>query len=93
MMPLTPESLAALRAVLGFNQTEMANRIGLGLRAYQDLEGNKSTIRKTHILAIERVVLSEAARQANLGLLPPEVMQDVLVVVKLIRSAKQSAGL
>lgn len=92
MMPLTPEALVTLRATLGFTQTEMANEIGLGLRAYQDLEGAKSPIRKTHVLAIERVALTQAVLQANLSLMPQTVMGDVLMAGKLIKSAKQTAG-
>lgn len=85
MMALTPSELVALRAELGLTQTEMADEIGLKLRAYQDLEGGKSPIRKLHILAIERVALARAVIEGRTKLMPHGVFNDVMMAAKLFR--------
>ncbi|TGP28216.1 XRE family transcriptional regulator [Mesorhizobium sp. M2D.F.Ca.ET.232.01.1.1] len=85
MIALTPSELVALRAELGLTQTEMADEIGLKLRAYQDLEGGKSPIRKLHTLAIERVALARAVIEGRTNLMPHRVFNDAMMAAKLFR--------
>ncbi|ESZ15606.1 hypothetical protein X727_15685 [Mesorhizobium sp. L103C119B0] len=51
-----------LRNDLGLTQTQMAEELGLKLRAYQEIEGGKATLRRMHILAAERVALAHGAK-------------------------------
>jgi transcriptional regulator with XRE-family HTH domain len=57
-MTTTPEdySLIKLRKALGIRQSEMAERMGLSLRPYQELESKARTVRSRHIRLAESVV-------------------------------------
>ena len=55
---MNTEELIAVRKALTLNQTQMAEELGLKLRAYQDIENGTATLRKMHILAAERFALS-----------------------------------
>jgi len=88
---MRPFDLMTLRVALGYTQTQMAEAIGLKLRAYQDLEGGKSPIRTMHILAIERVALARAVEQGRLDILRlgemSGVVADVVTASRMISSA------
>jgi len=88
---MTPYDLLTLRVALGFaNQTEMAEAIGLKLRAYQDLEGGKSPIRKIHELALDRVTLRRAAEVGEPLMLPRPMYDEVVQIARLIEGFKAS---
>lgn len=59
---MTLDELTNLRHDLGLTQTQMADELGLKLRAYQEIEAGKAALRKMHILAAERVALAYGAR-------------------------------
>lgn len=81
---MTVQDLIALRNTLGINQTEMAEEIGLSLRAYQAIEGGESQLRKLHILAAERAALSRAVEVGNPMLAPANVRKESLKLASII---------
>jgi len=76
--------IAAIRATLRLTQAEMAERIGLGLRAYQDIEGGVSKVRQIHIAAVERAALALAVERGNPMLAPASVRREALEIARLI---------
>lgn len=69
--------LIALRKGLDLRQSEMADALGMGLRAYSDLETGKSECRPIHVLAAERITLRLAAERRDASLLPAPVRDDM----------------
>lgn len=59
---------AGLRKRLGLNQAEMANRMGLGSRAYFTLEQDPSAINARHIMLAQMVSLKEAVARSDASL-------------------------
>ncbi|RUV23461.1 MULTISPECIES: helix-turn-helix domain-containing protein [unclassified Mesorhizobium] len=55
---MNTDELIAVRKALALNQTQMAEELGLKLRAYQDIENGTATLRKMHVMAAERFALS-----------------------------------
>jgi DNA-binding XRE family transcriptional regulator len=80
---MTKEELIALRKSLGLTQADMAERIGLGLRAYQSVE-NEGTLRRLHELAAERVALEIAVERANPMLAPVDVRREALALARMV---------
>jgi transcriptional regulator with XRE-family HTH domain len=80
---MTREELIALRKSLKLTQDEMAERIGLGLRAYQGVEGG-GTLRKLHALAAERVALEIAAERGDPMLAPSSIRREALQLARTI---------
>ena len=74
-MPMTCDELYMLRKSLKLTQAEFANRMGLKLRAYNEIERGRSPLRKIHELAIGRVALAAGSLCA-----PPDVLQDALAL-------------
>jgi transcriptional regulator with XRE-family HTH domain len=76
----TPEdfSLIKLRKALGIRQSEMAERMGLSLRPYQELESKVRSVRSRHILLAESVALDIAIEKQNLELVPANVRKKVV---------------
>jgi transcriptional regulator with XRE-family HTH domain len=66
-------SFAELRKRLGFNQAEMANRMGLGARTYWSLEENPGSINVRHAKLAEMVALELAVERQDASLAPPRV--------------------
>jgi len=81
---MTSEELIAFRDLLGLTQTAMAERIGLGLRAYQDIEGGASKLRPIHVAAAERAGLALAVERRNPMLAPVAVRREALELARLI---------
>lgn len=81
---MTSEELITLRKAFGITQTEMAERIGLKLRAYQDLEAGKSEVRKIHDEAVAMVSLHIAVERGNPMLALPEVRKLALRLAQQI---------
>ena len=74
--------LATIRKRLGLTQTEMASRIGMGARAYSDLETGISKVRLVHTLAAERVSLQEARARQDATLAEHSVIQDARAIIR-----------
>ncbi len=81
---MSPADLAALRDKLGITQTDMAQRVGLGLRAYQDIEGGVSKVRPIHVAAAERAALALAVEKGDPMLAPVGVRRQALELASLI---------
>lgn len=77
--------LKAFRDRAGLKQADMAELIGLSLRAYQDIEGRVSGLRRLHELALERASLGLALKHRDIGLALPSVRKDALDLAGLIR--------
>jgi len=82
---MTINELIELRKAMGLTQSELAKLIGLGLRAYQEIEGTDRDLKLRHIQAVERVALREAVKQGNPMLAPESVRRDALDLSRLIR--------
>jgi transcriptional regulator with XRE-family HTH domain len=86
---MTPAELVALRKeLLDLTQTELADLIGLSLRAYQDLEANKAAIRPVHVLALERAAEKLAVEHGDPMMAPASVRKDALALANLITEGK-----
>lgn len=81
---MTLNELVALRKSLGLTQTEMAGRIGLTLRGYQDVEGGVSKLRMLHIAAAERAALAVAVERGEPMLAPACIRRQALELARLI---------
>lgn len=81
------EDLIELRKSLDLTQTQMAQEMGLSLRAYQAIEAGESAYRMVHRLAAERIALMKAVDLKNPALAPVAVRQDALELAGLMKSA------
>ena len=81
---MTVQDLVALRKLLDLTQTEMAGRIGLSMRGYQDIEAGASKLRPIHALAAERAALALAVERGNPMLAPASVRRQALDLARLI---------
>ena len=66
-------SLVQLRTALGLPQAEMARRMGLSLRPYQELESQVRTTRSRHIRLAELVALEVAVENDDPDLAPQDI--------------------
>ena len=82
----TPEdfSLIKLRKALGIRQSEMAERMGLSLRPYQELESKARTVRFRHVRLAESVALDIAIEKQNLELVPADVRKKVVKLALML---------
>ena len=90
---MTTADLGALRRALGLTQTEMGERMGLSMRAYQDAEAGESgalrrdaagAVKARHALAAERAALTVAVERGNPMLAPPGIRREALASARLI---------
>lgn len=77
-------SLQQLRALLGLPQSEMARRMGLSLRPYQELETEVRAIRSRHIRLAELVALEVAVETDNPELAPPDIRRKAIKLATAI---------
>jgi len=77
------EDLIDLRNSLHQTQQEMAERLGMALRSYQDIEAGKSKYRFIHRLAAERAALALAVDKGTPELAPIAVREDALELIRL----------
>ncbi|WP_316214269.1 MULTISPECIES: hypothetical protein [unclassified Bradyrhizobium] len=75
--------LLTLRKALGFNQAEMAKRMGLGARAYFTLEQEPASVNIRHVRLAEYVALSEAVARGDRDLAPRSVAKLADAFAKL----------
>jgi transcriptional regulator with XRE-family HTH domain len=66
-----------LRKTLGLGQAEMAERMGLSLRPYQQLEKATRPVKPRHIRLAESVALDVAIEKHDLSVLPDNVRGKV----------------
>lgn len=77
-------SLKQLRKKLGLAQPEMAQRMGLSLRPYQQLELNPGKIRRRHVRLAESVALDVAIEMEDPALAPERVRKKAIELARLI---------
>ena len=73
-----------LRKSLELSQTEMAERMGLSVRPYQELEGGDRQVRPRHIRLAESVALDVAVEKQDPELAPPRVREAIVKLARLI---------
>lgn len=78
-------TIRELREKLNLNQHEMAHRMGVPFRTYQDIETGVSAARPIHQRAAERAAFALAAELGDLTLLPKSMRKDF---DKLTKAAK-----
>ena len=77
-------SLKRLRKALGLGQLEMARRMGLSLRPYQQLELSPDKVRRRHVRLAESVALDIAIEKEDLELAPESVRKKATDLARLI---------
>jgi transcriptional regulator with XRE-family HTH domain len=77
-------SLIKLRKSLGLGQAEMAGRMGLSLRPYQELESRARSVRPRHVRLAESVALDVAIEKENLELAPDHVRKKILKLALML---------
>jgi len=91
--------LANLRKTLGLAQPEMARRMGLSLRPYQQLELHPEKVRKRHVRLAQSVALDVAIERDDPELAPKPVRKNAVDLARLIirenfrRKARKLAAL
>jgi transcriptional regulator with XRE-family HTH domain len=84
-MPTNDEfSLIRLRKGLGLGQSEMAQRMGLSLRPYQELETNIRKVLSRHVRLAESVALDVAIEKQDPELAPENVRNKAFKFARLI---------
>ncbi len=84
-MPSNVEfSLKRMRRTLGLAQPDMARRMGLSLRPYQQLELNSDKVRRRHVRLAESVALDVALEQNDPELAPASVRRKAMKLARLI---------
>lgn len=63
-------SLIAIRQGLDHMPAVMANRLGMSLRPYQEIQNGRAPCRRIHILAAERVALEGAVDAQGIAAAP-----------------------
>lgn len=87
------EDLIELRKELGLTQHQMADELGMALRAYQSIEAGESEYRRIHRLAAERVALQIAADKKAPTLAPIPLREDAIELVRVGRLSGNPAFL
>lgn len=85
------EDLLNLRKDLNLTQQEMAERLGMALRSYQDIESGESKYRFIHRLAAERVALAVAVDRGAPELAPIPLREDAIELVRLGKATANPA--
>src|ERR1700727_957144 len=77
-------SLIKLRRALGLGEAEMAMRMGLSLRRYQELESKARSVRPPHVRLAESVALDIAIEKNNLELAPDNVRKKAVKLALML---------
>jgi transcriptional regulator with XRE-family HTH domain len=80
----TDFSLRRLRKALGLPQPDMAHRMGLSLRPYQQLESSPDKVRRRHIRLAKSVAMDVAIERQNPQLAPRTVRKNAIDLTRLI---------
>lgn len=84
MLATTAEQFVELRKRLGYTQSELADRLGMSLRAVQDIESGKAKVRPIHSLALDRIAIVRAAFLGDATILSEEAVQDVRALSEML---------
>lgn len=91
---MTGVELKALRRAMGITQTTMAQRLGISLRGYQDIEAkDDEAIREVYQLAVERIAITAAASAGNPMLAPDAARRDASELGKLLMDEQKGRPL
>ena len=77
-------SLLRLRKTLGLAQSEMARRMGLSLRPYQELESKLREVRSRHVRLAESVALDVALEKEDPELAPVSIRNRAMKLARVI---------
>ena len=77
-------SLIQMRKTLGLGQVEMAERMGLSLRPYQELESKDRAVRPRHVRLAKSVALDIAIEKENLDLAPADLREKVVKLALML---------
>ena len=84
-MPVNHDfSLTRMRKALGLTQSEMACRMGLSLRPYQELESEIRKVRSRHVRLAESVALDVAIEKEDPELAPASVRNKAIKLARAI---------
>lgn len=83
-MPNEDFSLTKLRKSLGLRQSAMAERMGLSLRPYQELESEDRRVRPRHIRLAESVALDIAIEKDDLKFAPENVRKKAIKLALML---------
>jgi transcriptional regulator with XRE-family HTH domain len=85
------DDLIELRKELGLTQQQMADELGMVLRAYQGIEAGESEYRRIHRLASERIALQIAVDRQAPMLAPGSVRKDANELVRMEQLTRNPA--
>lgn len=77
-------SLLKLRKTLRLSQSEMAERMGLSLRPYQELELKVRETRLRHVRMAESVAIDIVIEKQNLRLAPANIRKKVVQLALML---------
>jgi len=81
---MTPAELIERRKAFGYNQTQMADVLGLSLRGYQKIEAGDGEVRRVYELAIAQIGLELAIEQNNPMLAPQSARKMALDFARMV---------
>ncbi len=81
---MTVDELITLRKAMHLSQTEMADLVGLKLRAYQNIESKAAAFRQANQIAFERIALSYAIAAGDPMIAPEAIRKDALTFARMI---------
>lgn len=82
---MTLEEIKTYRAQVGLSQTEMAERMGMKMRSYQDIEAGRTPIATRHVMSLERASLQISLERKDISLALPAIRRDALDYTALFR--------
>ena len=88
---MTVDDLKAFRDRSKLTQRDMADLMGLGLSAYQDIETELSKFKPRHQLALERASLRLACERQDINLALPAIRRDALDFATMVRGTEGDA--
>jgi transcriptional regulator with XRE-family HTH domain len=93
-MPIVDRRVMRLnREKLGLTQGQIASRLGLSLRAYQDMESGTMLVRQSHFMALRLLTLIEAVERGDRSLATQRTAALADAFAKLPASSQpQAAG-
>ena len=81
---MSAKSMRELRRRASLTQAEMAMRLGLSYRGYQELEAERASFSERHRSMLERVSLRIAVDQGDISLALPSILIEVLSISSAI---------
>jgi transcriptional regulator with XRE-family HTH domain len=81
---MTVTELIELRKRMGLSQADMATGMGLGSRAYQEVEARSGELKQRHRMLAERFTLAHAVVSTSPEYLPSSIRTEVIGFLELI---------